>query len=146
MSVQKLEFNNSFMTLYVASMQKIFEVQGLVFPEHENLQRTLRAVSERHLVTVACFPGADKPSVMGKQYGSFCDSSLFTKQVQRQEEYLNYYMRVDDSFFPISLITDSVEDGNAHAENHHDTALIATDQFGNHYWAAKRGFKSPIKG
>lgn len=147
MTINKLTLSNSFMELYVASMNKIFKVVGYVESYQQSQSKALEDKMRRdNLVPVSSLPLSPDVSIISTQYSWFCRSDIFNALTDSKQAYTNFYMRVDELFFPISFIGKDISEGNKHAESRHDDiGFIATDPMGNHYWASNNGFKNPIK-
>lgn len=143
MYIKQFSFNNPFMQLYVASMQRIFAVKGYVNTGGEDIQKpTLDAeLSRKNLVTVALLPTSEQIEVLATPYSAICESVCFSAACA-VTEHANFFMRIDDKFFPVTLIDKCLDSGNKHASVREadDVGLIATDNMGYHYWASNKGF------
>ncbi|RYY74598.1 MAG: hypothetical protein EOO52_13620 [Gammaproteobacteria bacterium] len=143
MSLNKFAFSNSFMSLYVGSMGKIFEVAGFIDSTLSTYQTTsLRLLHDKNLISVSRLPLCTEIDILATQYNWLCRNDQFENKFKNTCDYTNFYMRVDNRYFPIAYIDPDIEKCNSLVGSRSDdVGHIAIDQLGNHYWASNQAIR-----
>ena len=127
-----LEFNNPWMKLYAASMEKVFRIEVITDSEIERLRRR----NQRALVSVSALPGVQDMALLADPYAPVFYSLALPDLSTSTRPYSNLYIKSDERYFQVAHVCESLEQCNDFCLSRDDVAVICTDNAGRHYLAS----------